>query len=186
MNSTYINSVLRTKFGKEANGRPKFRIVFANDEFEWRKGTFVDFDEHGNFLREVTETRYVPKYPTPVHRGKWLLEKSLEGLPSEMSRELPNHNGYECIWVFRDVLNKKQNEYQEPILKAVLLLVRWFYEGQIHARKNPKTEADWDAAELAEREEERKLFLEMVQRSGIEDSLHLGEGISMANLEVSK
>lgn len=97
----YINKKLERHFGVDISGKPYFRVVFSEDQFEKRLGDYEDFDENGNFLRRVREVREAPKY------RQWIREKYvLEGLtvvPLQNMEELPTQVlSYEPLWVFED------------------------------------------------------------------------------------
>lgn len=95
-----LNSRLSDRFGK-FNDHPKFRVVWSEDQMEKRFGTFRDITSEGFFLREVTETREVPKYRQYIH-NKWILERYTE-VPSFQADEIAGLKmSYECIWVFED------------------------------------------------------------------------------------
>src|ERR1700704_3964663 len=54
----YINEKLLREYGRELDGRPKFRVVFSDDQYEKRLTTH---DDHGNELI-TPEVRLLPKY----------------------------------------------------------------------------------------------------------------------------
>lgn len=96
------------------NGRPLYRLVWSDSEFEHRYGTFNDFSAGGLFLRQTTETRLTPKYSYIQER--WVLEKFFDQHPTS---ELPSPNGYEPFWTFEG----KDKRYQAPTLKVVQFIV---------------------------------------------------------------
>ena len=53
-------------------GRALYKIVWSEDCFENRLGTYREFTESGLFIREVTEVRKVRKYNYIHHR--WIFE----------------------------------------------------------------------------------------------------------------
>jgi hypothetical protein len=97
----HINNQLKFTFGQDiSSSRPMFRIVFSDDEREHRHGTWEDYDRNGTKIREVTETREVPKYPWI--KGFYVLEH-LVAVPEINMQELAGKKvSYEPIWVFRD------------------------------------------------------------------------------------
>jgi hypothetical protein len=80
-------------------GQPIWRIVWSEDQYEWRHGTYDDITESGLYLRTVTETRFVPKYRQWI-RQKYVLER-LVVIPEVSSGDLPAHKlSYEPIYPF--------------------------------------------------------------------------------------
>lgn len=96
-----INERLALHFGRDiGSNRPIFRIVFSDDEREKRFGTWEDYDKNHTFIREVTETREVPKYPWI--KGFYVLEQ-LVGVPIQNIEELAGKMiSYEPLFVFKD------------------------------------------------------------------------------------
>ena len=80
-------------------GQAMWRIVWSEDQFEHRLGTYDDYTPSGIYLRTVTEVRYVKKYP-------WIKEKyTLERLvviPEVSMPELPaTKTSYEPMYPFQ-------------------------------------------------------------------------------------
>lgn len=97
-----INKQLKDLFGQDTvTGLPMYRVVFSEDQFEKRLGTYDDFTREGIYLRTVTEVRLAPKYQQWVH-GKYLLER-LTIIPDVNEDDLPTQRlSYECIHVFEN------------------------------------------------------------------------------------
>lgn len=145
----FINSKLENLYGKDVvRDLPRFRVVWAPDQFEKRLGTYRDFTPSGLFLREVTEVREVRKYP--AQRDKWVLEKFYDNTNYEIKAQY----SYEPLWVFEDA----GGNAVRPELRAVLLLLHWYH--------NPKP---FVSAQTLE-EEELKKFDEEVKY--FEDYFH--------------
>src|SRR5262249_7313637 len=90
----FLNKQIKEKYGYK-RGIPRFRIVWANDEFEKRFGTYTDWTNNGVLIREVTEVRLVPKYP--IAKDRYILETVADyPMPN-----LVDSNGYECLWKFQ-------------------------------------------------------------------------------------
>lgn len=91
-----INNLLIDKFGIDTvTGLPMWRVSWAPDQYNKRRGTFNDFTEGGIFIRQVTEVREVPKYP---HLGGLYVLEHLMGIPSVNANELPTASlSYECM-----------------------------------------------------------------------------------------
>lgn len=112
----YINKLLKDHYGEFAD-REKYRIVWSDDQFELRYGTYTDYTSEGLYLREITETRNVPKY---IHyiKERWVLERLSE--VSEIVDGGPVEKlSYEPIWVFED----KHGNALPPIWIAAKLVV---------------------------------------------------------------
>lgn len=58
--------------GSNPFGEPNFRVVWGGSRLTWVGGRWTDRDASGNVVREVIETRRVPKY-LPVDR--WHIER---------------------------------------------------------------------------------------------------------------
>lgn len=87
-------------FYGEYHSLPIWRIVYSEDQFEKRLGTFRDFTSENIFIRELTEVREVPKYRQWI-QDKWVLERVMpvDGINAE---ELTEKLSYEPVWVFED------------------------------------------------------------------------------------
>lgn len=87
-------------FGKTLNNRPKWRVVWSDDQLEKRTGIFNEFVT-GIFIRTKVGTFEVPKYP--YIKERWILERYV---PPEYSYnpEIPDsRNGsYEPLFPFED------------------------------------------------------------------------------------
>ncbi len=112
-----INKRLDDTYGRDITNKPKYRIVLADTQFEKRLGTYRDYADEGRqiFLREVVEVREVYKYAAFL--GYYILEKKVD-CPANMF-EIKQHNGYECLWVFR----YKNGNQQELYWRAIAFLV---------------------------------------------------------------
>jgi hypothetical protein len=99
MDQQGINNWLKDNVPKCDNGiDPLFRLVWADDQREWRTGTFNEYSGP-IFLRTFTGTRLTKKYFN-IHE-RWILEQRF---PPTMAFDpsLPNsrQGSYECIYVF--------------------------------------------------------------------------------------
>lgn len=101
-----INQQLIDLFGIDTiTGQAIWRVVWSEDQFEHRLGTYSDYTKSGLYLRTVTEVRYVPKYRQWI-KERWVLEK-LTLVPEANIAELPaNKISYEPMYVFESA-NKK-------------------------------------------------------------------------------
>lgn len=99
-----INVTLLDHYGRLENLQT-WRIVWSEDQFEWRYGTYEDRTSEGIFLREVTERRKVPKYRQWAPEA-WVLERLIV-VPMDPDPDHPQVDtalSYEPIWVFNQDL----------------------------------------------------------------------------------
>ncbi len=121
-----INGRLVENFGVDTlTGTPIWRIVFSEDQFEKRRGTYTDYSPGGIYLRTVTEVRLVPKYRQWIQR-KYVLER-LVVVPDFQQDDLPTAKvSYEPIWVFED----KNGNYLPPKWEASKFIIDTIYAAQ--------------------------------------------------------
>lgn len=121
-----INKQLIEHFGIDTiSGLPIWRIVFSEDQFEYRYGTYDDITPAGLYLRTVTETRYVPKYRQWIQK-KYVLER-LTVVPEMNKEDLPDSKiSYEPLWVFED----KHGNYLPPKFEASKFIIDTVYAAQ--------------------------------------------------------
>jgi hypothetical protein len=114
-----INKRLEQLYGKSIDGRPNFRIVFSDTQYEKRYGTFEVY-VGPLFLREETCLKEVPKYS--YISGKHVLEELRFG-------DFPDQpfvtSSYEPLWTFED----KDRNALAPIWDAVEIVVVSRLEG---------------------------------------------------------
>lgn len=136
------------QFGEFASGYPRYRLVWSDDLFENRIGTYSDYTESGLFIRKETEMRRVPKYV--VFKSRWVFEKAAA---NDTPDEIGDSVIYEPVWVFHD----KHGNYIEPNLKVIKFLM-WFILNPGHVF----TPADFSKQEAEEFEKEAEYFLEVM------------------------
>ena len=146
-----LNKRLAERFGLSIDGRPNFRIVWSDTEFEKRYGTFEVWS--GNiFLREETCLKEVAKYD--YIDGKHVLEELRYGVFPDKPFET---SSYEPLWTFMD----KDRNPLYPIWDAVEVVVIARLEGARKAitgyKRNFKQE-EQDAKEKEVMELEGLLF----------------------------
>lgn len=115
-----INRQLIDLFGIDTvTGQAMWRVVWSEDQFEHRYGTYTDYTPDGNiFLREVTETRYVPKYRQWI-KERYVLER-LVLIPEVSMAELPAVKmSYEPMYPFQ----ANTGEYLPPRLDAAKFII---------------------------------------------------------------
>ena len=129
---------------------PRFRIVFSDEQTELRFGTYCDYSEYGIFIREVTETRRVPKYPSVKHM--YVLEIAIANdVP-----DILNKVTYEPYWVFKDLNNNPKSEL--VCWRTVNLLAALYFD-----KKSKKHVSDYKQEEIDKREEDINWFFEQLQ-----------------------
>jgi len=107
-----INKRLMEKYGKAIDGRPNFRVVFSDTQYENR---YEDFVVHLGeiYLKETREYRYCKKYE--YIKGKHVLEE-LKFFDYGAFPDRPFiRDSYEPLWTFMD----KDKNPLYPIWQAV-------------------------------------------------------------------
>lgn len=160
-----INDWLKKYGGNNPNNESNFRLVWSNDQFEWRKGTFNDFS--GDiFVRTTTEERYTRKY-NYIHE-RWILE---HWCPQELvkSEETPavTNGDYEPVWVFED----KHFNYLEPTIKVIEFM---FY---CMMKNKPSTEQQIMNEIMIKEDQEIQHFMDMIDTSPIGNALRMREAV---------
>ena len=112
---------LNKKIGSEymtLDGHKIFRLGWSESLFENRHGTFREFTEGGQFLREITETRRVRKY-NYIH-NRWIFEMWAPG-NLVANPETPDaiNGDYVPIYVFED----RHGGYLPPNEKVVRFII---------------------------------------------------------------
>jgi len=102
-----INEQLINEYGTDiADNRPKYRLVWSDDQYENRITTH---DDHGNELIRP-EVRYLPKYKQYI-RHRYILERLTVVLGET---DLTEKVVYEVVWTFQD----NQGKYLPPWFEA--------------------------------------------------------------------
>jgi len=111
-----INRQLIDFYGVDTvTGQAMWRVVWSEDQFEHRYGTYDDYTSSGIYLRTVTEVRYVKKYPWI--RDRYVLE-DLVVIPEINAGDLPaTKMSYEPKYPFQT----KNGSYAPP----TILAARW-------------------------------------------------------------
>lgn len=138
-----INNQLTNIFGIDTiSGLSIWRIVWSEDQFEYRLGTYNDITPAGLYLRTVTEVRYVPKYRQWVEK-KFVLER-LVVVPDTNREELPASKiSYEIIYVFEDI----NGNYLPPKWEAAKFVIDTIYAAQYSNHNLRKYTDDEDTQE---------------------------------------
>lgn len=93
-----INKRLNDHYGRFEDGRPNWRVIWSDDEFEKRRVT--ETDEGFQLLTPIIKT--VPKYSYAKHRH------ILERLVPASHEDLTEKTSYEPVWTF-------ENSLREPL-----------------------------------------------------------------------
>jgi hypothetical protein len=107
-----INEQLLKEYGRSIDdGRPNFRVVFSEDQYEKR---LTNYNDKGNELM-IPEVRLLPKYKQWA-RKRWILERLL---PITGETDLIEKITYEPLWVFQD----KHMHYLPPFFDGCKFLI---------------------------------------------------------------
>ena len=161
-----INKYLK-QFGLTENGKPRYRLVWSDDQLEHRRGEFNEFYGHV-LLRTTIGVREVPKYPFVQHR--WVLECWVPPHAS-FNSELPNAcNGtYEPLYVFEDSEGLK--------LPLCLSAVELIMGVMTRPRSAATRRNEQDDREAARDKTEQANIEDELEVSCITNALHMKEGI---------
>lgn len=111
----YINKRLEQDFGRFEDGRPNWRVVFADDQIEKR---WVQYNEFGvELLNPVVRER--PKYRQWA-AGFYLLERLV---PVVGETDIVTKTSYEPAWTFVD----KNGNYLPPRFDACKFIIESIY-----------------------------------------------------------
>jgi len=106
-------------------GQAMWRIVWSEDQFEYRHGTYDDYTPSGIYLRSVTEVRYVPKYSQWI-QNKYVLER-LVAIPEISAGDLPaTKMSYEPMYPFES----NSHKYLPPRLDAAQFVIETVLSAQ--------------------------------------------------------
>lgn len=121
-----INRQLIDLYGIDTiTGQPMWRVMWSNDQYEYRHGTYDDYTPAGIYLKTVTETRYVPKYKQWIP-NKYVLEK-LVVIPEVSSGDLPaTRLSYEPMYPFET----NSGQYLPPRLDACQFVIETVLSAQ--------------------------------------------------------
>lgn len=121
-----INRQLVELYGIDTiTGLPIWRVVWSEDQFEHRHGTYDDYTPSGIYLRTVTEVRYVPKYRQWIQE-KYVLER-LVLIPEMNSGDLPaTKMSYEPLYPFET----NSGKYLPPRIDAAQFVINLVYAAQ--------------------------------------------------------
>jgi len=182
-----INRQLREQFGIDTvTGLPIWRIVWSEDQYEWRHGTYNDITPGGIYIQTVTESRYVPKYRQWIPE-KFVLER-LVVTPESNEKELNGaKTSYEPIFPFEN----GKGEALPPRFDVAKLVIDTIYAAQFGTHNLKKYVDDEATQEMSEHNKMRRVD-EMVEylwgdSSGLAGTTITGESVIVPrNFERSK
>lgn len=121
-----INQQLIDLYGIDTiTGQAIWRVVWSEDQFEYRYGEYDDYTEAGIYLRTVKEVRYVPKYRQWINE-KYVLER-LVVIPEMNAGDLPaTKMSYEPMYPFETSSGK----YLPPRIDACQFIIDSVYAAQ--------------------------------------------------------
>jgi hypothetical protein len=169
-----INNYLNLQ-EKNLKGENIFRLTWANNEFEMREGTYNEF-KGDLFVRTVYGVKRTPKYPHL--KDLWILEQFF-GAERTQTDTVKDHNGYECIYSFR---NSRTFEPLPLRLRVVELVLK-----SIKKRRNSYM---LSKSLLQQEEDAKEKRMDDYTRDSINDyslvesNLRSGEAISLAGLDI--
>lgn len=172
-----INKYLKEQFGLDTlSNLTIWRVVFSEEQFEKRLGTYDDITPAGIFIRRVTEVREVPKYRQWINE-KYVLER-LVVVPEQNLDELPTSKiSYEPIWVFED----KDGNYLPPRIDACKFIIDTIYAAQ-YSNHNMRKYVDDEATQemsLAAKEKRVDALVDELfgDQSSLQGTTKTGESI---------
>lgn len=162
-----INEVLSRRYGLHDDGRPKFKVVWSEDQLEKR---FTTRTKEGIDLL----------YPEVIERKKYqhISERYVLEQLSVVPEDDPNNDlvdklSYEPLWTFQD----RFGNYLPPRIDACIFIIKHIYEAAERAsrglRELIKEDPEAAAKELAAVEE--YLF---GNETPVTDALGLGLGVA--------
>jgi hypothetical protein len=151
--------------GTNLTDQPLYRLVWSDNELEFRRGIFREFV--GNiFVRETVGVKQVPKYS--YIKARWILER---WIPPDAcyNPEIPNSQwgSYEPIYVFQDK-NGNSLPFSEKVVYFIITLAE---------KKTRVTPEERLAESLAKEEAEINEYLESLEISPITNALHMKEAV---------
>jgi len=149
-----INERLELYYGREIDGRARYRVVWSTDLTEKRIGEFNEFYGH-IYLRTITGLKEVLKYP--YDQNRWVLERLFYVKNPELVSEKPG--SYEPINILKD-----RNENYLPLNWKVIQMIVDFAEAKPVGIK--LTDKDWKAEDDQLKKEETAYFETILEDQG--------------------
>ena len=177
MNIKDANKLL-SSYGSNPHGKPIFRIVWSDNEYEMRKGVFEEQTKESKiYLRTVVATERVKKYPYLKQMylfEKWFDSPNIEELPESI-------NGiYECIYAF-----KTKDEVPLPLDEDFIKFIASSLIKTVDKSKNKQT-LEEAILNLERKLDEREEDILDDASPLLAMQLHLGEAVSFTNTNKEK
>ena len=147
----HTNKEIEYLFGRDQVGRPHFRVVWSNDQFEtaYREREIY----YGLiFLRTEWGVKTIPKYN--YLEDRWILERLFNNSPAITG--IQSNFTYEPLFVFQD----GKGNYLEPVFRAVYLIIQHALYGPPRKRITESDMKSLEEKELAEDIEFINTYLE--------------------------
>lgn len=175
-----LNQRLSDNYGKFEDGRPIWRLVFSDSQFEKKFGRYTDYTTNGMFIKQVEEVREVKKYPYDI--GKWILERLVPVPPYNQMELVTQTTSYEPVWTFEDA----NNNPLPPTWKAIELIIFSIHREVAKRFRIPykDPEVGSNHQETVEIKEKRISALQnelFGDDTAVSDALGLGQGIVVPN-----
>lgn len=155
MDLNLINQRLRDQFGiNVSSDQSNYRIIWSDEETEYRRGLFQDFTPSGILIRSVHETRLVKKYSYLVE-PQYVLERLMPNESLEIGAKL----SYEPVWCF--------GRQRNLVWRAVELLIHF-----IQNPGKPFTDAQLATMEKEQIAEDEKIMDNLLQENMRFDTFH--------------
>ena len=168
-----INEFLQRQYGVHDDGRPRFRVVWSEDQYEKRKLTHSR--EGFELLTPIVDT--VKKYQHIKER--YVLEQ-LSVVPENAETDLVEKLSYEPLWTFMD----RHENYLPPRADACKMIIDTMLEAMGAGHARILKDEDSEEKKLKELQKvEEYLF---GNESKVTDALGLGLGVVVPEIPTSK
>jgi hypothetical protein len=174
-----INQQLIDLFGLDTStGQAIWRVVWSEDQFEKRYGTYRDFTPNGLFIREVTEVREAPKYRQWI-REKYVLERLIIVPDTNKEELLDVKMSYEPLFIFED----KHRNALPPRIDVAKIVIDVVYAAQ--GKKSLANYVDEEAKNDPKRTKAvEKVYNELFgEETELTDALARGSAVSIDGLK---
>lgn len=162
-----INEILSRQYGLHDDGRPRFRVVWSEDQLEKRLTT------HTKEGIELMYPEVIERKKYQYIQDRYILEQLSIVPENDPNNDLTEKLSYEPLWTFQD----RFENYLPPRIDACIFLINNLYEATERANKGLKNVIKEDpeaaAKELAQIEE--YLF---GNETPVTDALGLGLGVT--------
>ncbi len=165
-----INKKLIDYFGRHEDGRPNFRVVYSDDQFEVRMSDYTD----DGFQLLRPEARKFPKYRQWVP-NRYILERLI---PVMGETDLLEKTSYEPAWVFQD----RNRNYLPPYFDGCKFVIENLLAAVNGSQKHyTKYKDDSLTPEAQAAELQRMMDNLFGNETPAGDALAYGTGVSLAN-----